>query len=150
MGHTWSKAVAARGRAAMALAVALGLVACSTARPVLYPNTHLQTVGREAADRDIEACERMAKEAGADRGSGEAAQVAKGTAVGGGIGAASGAVGGAIGGGAGLGAAIGAATGAVAGFLGSLFSSRSSVKPAYTNFVDRCLREKGYEPTGWN
>ena len=137
-------------KVAVALVVVLGLVACSSARPVLYPNAHLQSVGREAADRDIAACEQMAKEAGADRRSGEAGQVATGTAVGGGIGAASGAVGGAIGGGAGLGAAIGAASGAVAGFLGSLYASRSSVNPAYTNFVDRCLREKGYEPTGWN
>ena len=133
-----------------ALLIVLGLVGCSTARPVLYPNAHLESVGREAADRDIEECERMAKEAGADRRSGEAEQVAKGTAVGGGIGAASGAVGGAIAGGAGIGAAVGAAGGAVAGFLGSLFSSRSSLPPAYTGFVDRCLREKGYEPTGWN
>jgi hypothetical protein len=143
-------AVALRRRRLAALAVVLGLAACSTARPVLYPNVHLQSVGREAADRDIEECERMANEAGADRRSGEAGQVAKGTAVGGGIGAASGAIGGAIAGGAGIGAAVGAASGAVAGLLGSLYSSRSSVTPAYTAFVDRCLREKGYEPTGWN
>ena len=132
------------------LAIALSLVACSTARPVLYPNAHLESVGREVADRDIEECDGKAIAAGADRQSGGAREVATGTAVGGGVGAATGAVGGAIaGGGAGLGAAIGGATGAVAGFLGTLFSRRSAPAPAYTAFVDRCLREKGYELTGW-
>ena len=28
----------------------LALAACSSARPVLYPNAHLQTVGKEAAE----------------------------------------------------------------------------------------------------
>jgi hypothetical protein len=148
MGH--DSGTSRAWRRLSALAVALTLAGCSTARPVLYPNAHLQSVGREAAERDIRECERQAKAAGADRRSGAAGDVATGTAVGGGIGAASGAVGGAIsGGGAGIGAAIGAASGAVAGFLGSLFTRRSSVTPAYTGFVDRCLREKGYEPTGW-
>lgn len=149
MGHAIGTDSTLRRRALSALAIALTLVACSTARPVLYPNAHLQSVGREVADRDIAECDSMAKAAGATRHSG-AREVATGTAVGGGIGAASGAVGGAIaGGGAGIGAAIGAATGAVVGFLGTLFSRRSSPSPAYTSFVDRCLREKGYEPTGW-
>jgi hypothetical protein len=65
------------------------------------------------------------------------------------VGAAGGAVGGAIGGGAGIGAAIGAASGAVVGFLSTIFGRRPAPSAAYTNFVDRCLRERGYEPTGW-
>jgi hypothetical protein len=69
--------------------------------------------------------------------------------VGAGVGAAGGAVGGAISGGAGIGAAIGAASGAVIGFLSSLFGRRPGPNATYTNFVDRCLREKGYEPIGW-
>lgn len=127
----------------------MSLTACSAPRPILYPNAHLQSVGQTLADRDIEECESMAKTAGADRQTGATGDLATGTAVGAGVGAAGGAVGGAIGGGAGIGAAIGAASGAVVGLLGSIFGRRSGPSAAYTNFVDRCLREKGYEPTGW-
>jgi hypothetical protein len=127
----------------------VSLTACSTARPVLYPNAHFQSVGQAVADRDIEECENQAKRAGADRQTGAAGVVAAGTALGAGVGAAGGAAGGALSGGAGIGAAIGAASGAVVGFLGALFGRPSPPSATYTNFVDRCLREKGYEPTGW-
>jgi OmpA family protein len=127
----------------------LGLTACSTARPVLYPNAHLQSVGQATADLDIKDCEDRAETAGADRQEGGVGEVAAGTGVGAGVGAAGGAVGGAISGGAGIGAAVGAASGAVIGFLSSLFGRRSGPSAAYTGFVDRCLREKGYEPIGW-
>jgi Glycine-zipper domain len=128
------------------------LVACSTAHPVLYPNAHLQSVGKEAAAQDIEACRQLAETAGAEADSGKAGRVATGTVVGGGIGAAAGAVGGAISGSVGRGSMIGAASGAVWGLLSSLFrASTGSSQPnqAYTNFVNRCLQEKGYEVTGW-
>ena len=73
---------------------------------------------------------------------------AKDTAVGGAFGAAVGAVGGAIVGSAGRGAAVGGATGATAGILRGLFKS-SEPDPVYRSFVEKCLREKGYEPMGW-
>lgn len=126
------------------------LAACSGARPVLYPNAHLQSVGKEQAEDDIKACEQLAESAGAEEGGGKAGRVATSTGVGAGIGAASGAVGGAISGAAGSGSMIGAASGAVWGLLTGLFSAGSSApNPAYTNFVNRCLQEKGYEVTGW-
>ena len=126
------------------------LSACSSAKPVLYPNAHYQSVGKEVAEQDIEACKHMAESAGADEGSGKGERVATNTAVGAGVGAASGAVGGAISGSAGTGSLIGAASGAVWGLLTGLFSSGSSQPgQAYTNFVNRCLQEKGYEVTGW-
>jgi hypothetical protein len=127
------------------------LAACSTAQPVLYPNAHMQSVGKEIAAQDIEACRQLAEAAGAEEGSGKAGRVATGTAVGAGVGAASGAVGGAISGAAGRGSMIGAASGAVWGFLMGLFRASGSSQPnqAYTNFVNRCLQEKGYEVTGW-
>ena len=96
------------------------LTACS-AHPVLYPNAHLQSVGKDIAQQDIEACVQLAEAAGAEEGSGTAGRVATGTAVGAGVGAASGAVGGAISGAAGSGSMIGAASGAVWGLLTSLF-----------------------------
>lgn len=132
------------------LALAVLLVACSGAQPVLYPNAHLQSIGKEAAQRDVEACRELAEAAGAEEGSGTAGQVATSTGVGAGIGAASGAVGGAISGAAGSGSLIGAASGAVWGLLSGLFRAGSSApNQAYINFVNRCLQERGYEVTGW-
>lgn len=134
-------------------ALVFGVSACSTARPVLYPNERLKTVGTATADQDISNC--MA-EADSYVAAGGAAQqkgknVAKGTAIGGATGAATGAVGGAIAGNAGQGAAIGAATGATAGLLGSIFGvfGDSGPSPVYQRYVERCLQERGYEPIGW-
>jgi hypothetical protein len=127
------------------------LAACSTAQPILYPNVHMQSVGKEIAVQDIEACRKLAESAGAVEGNGKTGRVATGTAVGAGVGAASGAVGGAIYGAAGRGSMIGAASGAVWGLLMGLFRASGSSQPnqAYMNFVNRCLQEKGYEVTGW-
>jgi OmpA family protein len=130
----------------------LFLAACSSAHPVLYPNAHLQSVGKETADQDIEDCKQLAESAGAEEGSGKTGRVATNTVVGGGIGAASGAVGGAIVGSAGTGSMVGAASGAVWGLLSGLFNAAtgsSQPNQAYTNFVNRCLQDKGYEVTGW-
>ena len=55
------------------------LAACSTAHPVLYPNAHMQSVGKEIAAQDIEACRQLAETAGAEEGSGKAGRVATGT-----------------------------------------------------------------------
>jgi hypothetical protein len=141
-----------KGRTLSVIGGSLLLAACSTAHPILYPNAHLQSVGKEVAEQDIEACRESAEAAGAEQGSGKAGRVATGTAVGAGVGAASGAVGGAISGAAGRGSLIGAASGAVWGLLTSLFYSfvsPSQPGQAYTNFVNRCLEERGYEVTGW-
>ena len=141
MRHSWLSIVGG----------SLLLASCSTAHPILYPNAHMQSVGKEIAAQDIEACRQLAEAAGAEEGSGKAGRVATGTAVGAGVGAASGAVGGAIFGAVGRGSMIGAASGAVWGFLMGLFRASGSSQPnqAYSNFVNRCLQEKGYEVTGW-
>ncbi len=122
------------------------LTTCSSAHPVLYPNAHLQSVSKESVEQDIEACKQLAESAGADERSRNAGRVATSTAVGTGVGAASGAVGGAISGAAGQGSLIGAASGAVWGVLTGLFYATvgpSQPNQAYTNFVTRCLQEKG-------
>jgi hypothetical protein len=118
----------------------------SSQKPVLYPNAYLQQVGKEQADRDVEACRELASE----HVSGTAGKdIAKSTAVAGAGGAAVGAVAGAVSGrGVGTGAAIGAATGATAGAVHGA-AKQSGPSPVYKNFVDRCLREKGYEVIGW-
>jgi hypothetical protein len=116
---------------------------------VLYPNAKLSDVGQAEANRDIEACKQLAEAGGANAAPGQAGRAASNTVVGGAAGGATGAVGGAILGNAGRGAAFGAATGATAGLMRSIFSSPQP-SGAYKNFVDRCLREKGYEPVGWD
>ena len=126
---------------------------CSARRPVLYPNEQVNKVGDAVAQRDVDDCMSRAEQYVKSGGqAGQVAQQAGGrAAVGAGVGAASGAVGGAIAGNPGQGAAIGAATGATAGLLSGVFDSWRSqeVDPVYANFVDRCLRERGYEPIGW-
>ncbi len=145
-----------KGFGVNALVAVFLLAACSSARPVLYPNAHMQSVGKEVAEQDIEACKESAESAGADQssGGGKAGPIATGTAVGAGAGAASGALGAVISGAsAGLGSMVGAASGAVWGLLTGLFHAvvGPSHQPnqAYTNYVNRCLQEKGYEVTGW-
>jgi hypothetical protein len=135
-------------------ATILVLPACSTTRPTLYPNAQYEKVGAAQADADIADCESKAKgfvKTGGYTGPG-AAETARNVGVGAAVGGASGAVGGAIYGNAGEGAAAGAAGGATAGLLGTLFGwmfSKSEPDPAYRNFVEKCLRDKGYEPIGW-
>ena len=121
---------------------------CSSHKPILYPNGHYQQVGAEAAEIDIQDCMTLAEQAGASPSEGKTAQAATGTVAGGAVGSAAGAVGGAILGHPGRGAMVGAASGATAGFLRGLFK-RSPPSGAFTNYVDRCLRDRGYDPTGW-
>ena len=132
----------------IALLTLLGLVACSGPRPILYPNAHFEAVGSDAVQRDIADCRNMAEAAGATPERGKGSRIAGSTVAGAGVGAAGGAVGGAVVGAAGSGSAIGAASGATMGLLRGLFSSPSPSQ-AYMRFVDRCLKERGYEPMGW-
>jgi len=135
------------------VSLALVVTGCAARRPVLYPNEQLNKVGDATAQRDVDDClsraDQYVKSGGQTTQA--ARQVGGRTAVGAGVGAASGAVGGAIAGNPGEGAAIGAASGATAGLLSGIFDSWGSkeVDPVYANFVDRCLRERGYEPIGW-
>ena len=124
------------------------LSACAASKPILYPNPHWQQVGEAGAAQDITECSDRARAAGATPTQGKTGQVAGGTAAGGAIGSAAGAVGGAIVGHPGRGAMIGAASGATGGFLRGLFR-KSTPSEAYKQFVNRCLRERGYDPVGW-
>jgi hypothetical protein len=133
----------------------LTLPACSSKRPTLYPNDQYQKAGQAQAERDIEDCEDQADEyvkSGGQAGP-RAKEAATNVGVGTAVGAASGAVGGAIWGNAGQGAAAGAAGGATAGLIGTLFGwmlrPAPEPDPAYRSYVERCLRDKGYDPIGW-
>lgn len=131
------------------LGASFAIAGCSAPSPVLYPNARLKEVGQAEANRDIQACKELAEAGGANPAPDNAGRAARNTAVGGAAGGATGAVGGAILGNAGRGAAFGAATGATAGLVRSIFS-RPQPSGAYKSFVDRCLRERGYEPVGWD
>jgi outer membrane lipoprotein SlyB len=119
---------------------------CATQQPVLYPNETLRTYGPARAERAIDDCVQLAQAHGVD--SNQSDHVAGRTVSGGAVGAASGAAVGAVLGDAGTGAAAGAAGGASRGLVRGLFGA-GEPDPVFRQFVDRCLREKGYEPIGW-
>jgi hypothetical protein len=138
-----------------AASVAFVVAGCSATHPTLYPNDQYQRSGKAQADRDVEDCETRAEEYVKTGGQGtqRATEAARNTGVGAVVGAAGGAVGGAIYGNPGEGAAVGAASGATAGLVGTLFGwmfQRSEPEPVYRNFVEKCLRDKGYDPIGWS
>lgn len=131
--------------------VAWGLVliiaGCATQRPVLYPNYKFKRVGNEAAQRDVDKCMRLAEQYGVSPGRGD--KVARGGGGGAAVGGATGAVAGAIGGrNVGDSVARGAAVGATAGGVGAAVRS-DRPSEAYRGFVERCLRERGYDVIGW-
>jgi uncharacterized protein YcfJ len=124
----------------------LFLAACAQKRPVLYPNYHLKQAGNEVARADIDECMRLAAEHGAKSSPG--GRVAKGTAAGAAIGGVAGGAVGAVLGNVGRGAAVGAAGGAAGALTRGIIRS-GEPGSVFRRFVEKCLREKGYEPIGW-
>lgn len=131
---------------ALLLIAALTVAGCASSRPVLYPNAKLNQSGEAAGRAAVADCRRQADTADVDDG--QAAEVATSTGVGAAVGAATGAAVGAVLGNAGRGAATGAAGGGAHGLVGGLFRS-SGPSPLYRAYVDRCLRDRGYEVLGW-
>jgi hypothetical protein len=130
--------------------VLLASAGCATQRPVLYSNDHLKRVGSSVAERDPNDCLRQVEKYVASNGRVDSAvnRAATGAVTGGTIDAAAGAAGGAIVGHAGTGAAIGGAAGATRGLILGLWVTQNP-SPVYRNFVNRCLRDKSYDPIGW-
>jgi uncharacterized protein YcfJ len=131
------------------LLASLTLAACSTApkQPVFYPNPHLQQVGAAQSQRDIDACRQLAVDSGVSPNKdGQVGQKAAKGAVLGGVGSA--AWGLVRGGDAAERALAGAAAGAATGAAAGGFSS-AEINPTYQRFVERCLRERGYDVIGW-
>ena len=135
-----------RRTAPLLLAAALLSVGCAAKRPVLYPNETVQSVGWEAAQRDVDECLRLAE--GYGLGENPAGRTAGSTAKGGALGGAAGAAAGAVRGGAGRRAGAGAAAGASVGLLRGLFRWRDPGQ-IEARFVQVCLRKQGYEVLGW-
>ena len=126
--------------------VPLMLTACAAKRPVLYPNAHLKEIGQPKADQEIDDCISLANsyKAGGDK----TREVAKDAGKAGIVGAATGAVIGAITGDFGRGAAIGGA-GAATAAMGSGLMRSDEPDPVFKQFVEQCLREKGFQSLGW-
>jgi outer membrane lipoprotein SlyB len=127
------------------LATVLIVSGCASHGPVLYPNEHLKSVGKDQAQRDIADCDRLAAEyVKSDAGK----TVAKNTAGAGAAGTVVGGAAGSVTGHLGRGAAVGAAAGAAAGLVRGV-SKASEPSPLHKRYVEKCLRERGYEPLGW-
>ena len=124
--------------------LAVSFCAC-VAKPVLYPNGRYQDTGKAKALDEVAACQKLADEyVKSDAGKQAASQAVEGGMVG----AAAGAVSGAVFGDLGRGAMAGGAAGAAVGLVRGLFHTRQP-SPVRRAFVDRCLRERGYDVVGW-
>ncbi len=103
-------------------------------------------MGKQVSEQDIEQCMQLASGANLEgsKGGEVAKQAAGGAAIGGAAGGAYGLVTGNAGQRAAGGAAAGAAAGAVRGAMRS-----GDPDPLYRRFVEKCLRDLGYEVIGW-
>lgn len=132
---------------AVLAAVVVAAGCASTARPVLYPNPHLKKMGDAQAEHDIDECRALAEKAGAEAT--DTGRAARPAGEGAAVGAAAGGVSTAIrGGNIGVGALAGAAIGGAMGGVHGAFRA-SEVSPIHRTFVQRCLRDKGYDVIGW-
>ena len=130
----------------------LGIAGCATQTPVLSSNEHLMRVGPEIAQQDIDNCMERAKATSTESGTDSSQNAVAGAATSSVVGAAAGGAGGAVFGQAGQGAAAGAVGGVVGSLTQSLLQGLFRPKPpppSTRQFVDSCLRQKGYEPAGW-
>ena len=134
-------------QALLVIGIVASSLACTAKRPVLGPNARLESVGMDAAQQDIDDCLHRATSRPESR---QAGKVASSTAVGAATGAAVGAAAGAVFGSAARGAAAGAAGGSTGGLIRGLFySGDRDLEPEQRRLVEQCLREKGYDVTGW-
>lgn len=125
--------------------------ASTSARPVFYPNAKLNSAGQDRASQDADVCMGQARAAGLTPDEKDNAVLhgaEKGAAVGGVASAVGALVRGksverAVENGA-AGAAVGGSAGAVAGAFHEKPSS------TYRHYVQRCLKDKGYDVIGWN
>ena len=128
----------------------ISLTACAGPQPILRSNKQLHLYGRQLAQQEIESCRRQAEKAGLRPGTNQSANAATGAVLGLTLGGAVGASAGVVGGlpGVAIGAAAGSGLGLVVGLLGGTFMPLEP-KPPYADAVTSCLKDKGYEVSGW-
>ena len=134
----------------LTLFAAIGLAACAGPEPILKSTTYLQIHGKDQAEREASVCGLKAERAGLQHGTNRSGNAGAGAALGMIGGAAVGASTGLVGGptGVAIGAAAGGAVGVVLGLLAGTYKPLEP-QPDYADFVERCLKEKGYETAGW-
>lgn len=132
------------------VATLVSLTACAEPQPILRSNKHLHLYGRQMAQQEIEACRIKIEEAGLRPGTNQSANAAAGAVLGLTLGGAVGASAGVVGGlpGIAIGAAAGSAIGFTVGLLGGTFKPLEP-NPPYADAVTKCLKDKGYEVSGW-
>jgi hypothetical protein len=130
--------------------VASLLTACAAVEPRLRSNKQLQFYGKEKAQEEVSVCRRKAEDAGLRTGVYQSGNAATGAVLGVTLGGAVGASAGVIGGlpGVTIGAAAGAGLGLIIGLVGGTFKPLVP-DPPYADAVTKCLKEKGYEVSGW-
>ena len=123
------------------------LAGCGPKRPVFYANEHYASVGDRQARIDTDQCMAEAKAHGADTEAGQkvASRAAKAAVLGA---ATSTVVSAVLGGDIGRAAGAGAAGGATAGAVHGAFEANDPDQ-VFKRYVERCLKEKGYEVIGW-
>ena len=130
----------------MFLILLIFLIGCAAKRPVLYPNEQVKRAGEVKVKEEIDACIQLAQASGAKDDKGD--EIGKRTAGSAVIGAASGAAWGAFFGDVGRHAGAGAAAAASGALVHGMMTS-GEPDVIFRGFVERCLREKGYDVIGW-
>lgn len=118
----------------------LFLTACSTCKPVLYPNNHYNEVGQKQAEKDIQAAIDTAKKSGLDDSSTSNKALAKSASRS----AASTGVRAAVGT-----SSVAGATSSGLGFLIDWMFTRKAPRPLFKKHVELTLRQQGYQILGW-
>lgn len=128
----------------------LTVAACAGPQPILRSNKQLHLYGRQVAQQEIESCRRHVERTGLRPGVHQSANAATGAVLGMTLGGAVGASAGIVGGlpGVTIGAAVGSALGLTVGLLGGTFKPLEP-DPPYADAVTKCLKDKGYEVSGW-
>lgn len=123
---------------------------CVAPEPMLRSNKKLQLYGRDMAQQEIKACREEVEQAGLAPGVHQSGNAATGAFLGGLLGSAVGASAGIVGGlpGVTIGAAAGGGLGLVIGLFGGTFKPLVP-DPPYIDAFEQCMKEKGYEVTGW-
>ncbi|MBS0170805.1 MAG: hypothetical protein JSR62_10670 [Nitrospira sp.] len=139
-----------RGAHSVSGLLILTLVACAGPEPILKSTTYLQLHGKDQAEREAAVCGLKAERSGLDHGTNRSGNASAGATLGLIGGAAVGASAGLVGGptGIAIGAAAGGAVGTVLGLLAGTYKPLQP-RQEYAAFVERCLKEKGYETEGW-
>jgi outer membrane lipoprotein SlyB len=135
----------------MVCVLPISLIACTGPQPTLRSNKQLHMYGAEVAQQEIDACLRKIERAGLEAGDhGRSTNVATGAVLGMVIGGATGASAGMWGGlpGIAIGAAAGSGLGLILGAAGGRFKPLEPDLP-YADAVTKCLKDKGYEVSGW-